>query len=302
MPSAPLVAPESPKGRIRQTGSRLLDSALDYALERLWEFGALTLGSAAVTALGLVVLYFRSGAGSWLWPLFTHALSFWAGVFLLMAILVALSWRKAVMRSREEAALQEAKNLRFASDELGFIDFFANKERAEKQLANVLMPVNNEIAALGATSRKFTRKINPNTPFSRRQQLASQLAATFNEHSEKIERQWKTFAELDDVLAESNVGCVNWLNPNDDQTHSLMLTQQRNASATMLTAIVGTLPSLDSFRDTVARQKGASQSLNTAVARLQFVLDGLIGALRKSEGRWRSLIALIDRKTGAANV
>ena len=250
-----------------------------------------------MTALGLVLLYFKSGAASWLWPLFTHALSFWAGVFLIMAILGALSWRKAVVRRREHATLQEAKNLRFASDELGFIDFFANKERAEQQLANVLMPINKEIAALGVTSTNFAKKINPNTPFTRRQQLASEVATTFNEHSEKIEMQWKTFAELDDILAESNVGCVNWLNPNDE-THSLMLIQQRNASVTMLTAIVGTLPSLDSFRDSVARQKGASQNLNTAVARLQFVLDGLIGALRKSEGRWRSLIALIDRKVG----
>lgn len=274
----------------------MLDSALDYALERLWEFGAFTAGGAAVTALGLVFVYFKSGAASWVWPWLTHALSFWAGVFLLMAILVALSRRKTVMQRREEMAIQEAKNLRFASNELGFIDFFANKERAEKQLASVLVPVNGEIAALGTASTKFAKKINPNTPFTKRQELASNLAPTFNQHSEKIERQWKIFAEIDDVLAESNIGCINWLNPNDE-SHSMMLTQQRKASVTMLTSIVSTLPSLQSFRDIVAKQKGTSKSLNTAVARLFFVLDGLIGALRKSEGRWRSLIALIDRKT-----
>ena len=132
MSSAPPIASEPSQGGIRSAGSRLLDSALDYALERLWEFAAFTLGGAAVTALGFVFVYFKRGAASWFWPWLTHALSFWGGAFLFMAILMALSWRKAIIQRRGERAIQDAKNLHFASDELGFIDFFANKERAEK--------------------------------------------------------------------------------------------------------------------------------------------------------------------------
>ena len=129
---------------------------------------------------------------------------------------------------------------------------------------------------MGKTASKQARKLKPNTPFTRRQEILTSTASIFNEHSEKIEKQWKTFVELDDVLSESNVGCVNWLNP-EDESHRLILTQQRAASASLLATMETTVPSPQGFRNTVEAQKGHSQNLNTAVARLTFVLNGFIG-------------------------
>lgn len=294
--SAPLTETTSSGGKIRRSGTYLFNSALDYALQHLWGLLFIAVVGPIVTAAGALLLYLRSGQASWLWPWLSHLLTFWVGVLLLTGTIMVLAWRKGRKEQRELAAIADAKNLRFASGELGYVDFFANKEKAEAQLAKVLIPINKEITALGKTAAKQTRKLKPTTSFTKRQQILTETARIFNEHSESVEIQWKTFAELDDILAESNVGCVNWLNPDDD-SHRLLLAQQRQASANLLAAESAALPSVQSFRDTVAGQKGHSQDLNTAIARLTFVLDGFIGALRKSQSRWQNLIVLIDRKT-----
>jgi hypothetical protein len=290
IPAPPEETAQS-KGKIMRAGAHLLTSALDYALQHVWGL----LGGAIVAAMGVLILYLRAGRAEWLYPWFIHAATFIAGIFTLALIILILAYGKERKRKRERIALEDAKNLRFVSDKLGFIDFFANKEKAEAQLAKVLIPINKEIQGLGKTARKQVKKLTPNTSFTKRQEIATETASILNEHSERIEKQWKTFADLDDTLAESNVGCVNWLDPADD-SHKIMLVQQRKGSIGLLASMKDTLPSLQSLRNTVAAQEGASQNLNTAVAHLTFVLDGLIGAMRKSQSRWQNLIVLIDRK------
>lgn len=248
-----------------------------------------------MTGAGLLILYIRTRQAAWLYTWLTYGAAFAGGTLALAIAIAILAALRARRQRREALAIEEARNLRFSSDELGYIDFFANKEKAEAQLAKAIIPISKEIEGLGKTTTKQVRKLKPNTTFTRRQEIATETATIFNEHSERIEKRWKIFAELDDILAESNVGCVNWLNP-ADESHKLLLAQQRSASVNFLASLDGALPSMESFRNTVAAQRGASQNLNTAIARLTFVLDGLIGALRKSQSRWQHLITLIDRR------
>ena len=185
---------ETSRGRIWRTGLRLLNSALDYGLQHLWQLLFVTIGVPIVTAVGgALLLYFTSGRASWLWPWVTHLLAFWVGILLITTMIVVLAWRKSRKEKQELALLQDAKNLRFTSTKLGYVDYFANKERAEAQLAKVLFPINKEIAGFGKAAKKNLKGLTPNTPFIKRQQLLTELMGVFNEHSARLEGYWQNF-------------------------------------------------------------------------------------------------------------
>src|SRR5437588_11211695 len=80
---APPPPPQHPtvagKGRLRQIGTRLLDSAIDSALDNFWPIVGGFIWSALVTIAVALILYLRAGKASWLYPVLKYGLAFAAG-------------------------------------------------------------------------------------------------------------------------------------------------------------------------------------------------------------------------------
>lgn len=293
-PSAPLVTTttDTPTRRdVRRIAKHLASSAVEAALQYIW----VVVGGAVLTTVTAVWLAITSGN-----PLVTHLAAYAAGWFSVVLLILFLAWRK----SRRLEALEQAKNLKFVSQEKGFLDHAVNKDKAFKQFTATTLDMANEIAKIGNATSKATARIEIAKRFSGERaakalhRIASQTAAKLSKHSINMEQQLARFDKATDLLVESTVGFYKWFTPNTEQDKQQLINDRAGLN-TLIEATRSSVVSTEGFRDSQNSLKGISQELNTTINRLVSVTDGVIVSLRRSITHWEKLAKLIDEKLNA---
>ena len=143
--SVPVSVPSEPiaTGRIRQLAGRAVDSAIDAALDHVWTVA----GGALVTSAPAVWLFIMSGQAPWSYPLAKYAAAF-VGGWLSLTLLIALL---ASIRARRLRALEQAKTLKFVSQEKGYLDHLVNQKRGFKEYNSTLLAIGHEVVNVGST-------------------------------------------------------------------------------------------------------------------------------------------------------
>lgn len=238
-----------------------------------------------------------SGRVPWIYPLVKYAIGFVGGWVSLTLLILFV----ALIKARHRKTLEQAKNLKFVSQEKGFLDHIVNQKKAFKNFTVILTAMATEIEKVGKTSNKGTARINlakkilGDKAANMILRISSKTASKYNWHSEKMERQLLSLEQTTDLLIESTLGYLNWFIPKTEEDVNRLLNDR--ASLAKLTNITsGCASSIQLFRESQVSLWGTSQDLNTAINRMVNFTDGVLQFMQKAERHWGELIKSIDKK------
>ena len=291
--SAPLAAPttDAPTKRdVLRIAKHLAGSAIETALQYIWVW----IAGGVVT--GALAIWFALTGGN---PLATHALAYAAGWFSVMLLILFLAWRK----SRRLKALEQAKNLEFASQEKGYLDHKVNQARAQKEFNSTINAMGKVITRIGNINTEGTKQIERTkrifgqgeTTDRRVHKIAGKTATKVTREAVKLEQHLTEYERIIDLWIESSTGFLTWYTPTTEQEQQELIIY-RTALTGLLTATQGSVASMEGFLDSQNGIRGISQELNTAVNRLTNVTRGIIEVTLKAQRNWEGLINLIDEK------
>lgn len=286
------VTVEPPKGRIRRAGERLLDSAIDTALEAFWLGTAVTLGGLAMTAAVAFVLYLRSPESSWIYPFMKYALVYAGGMLTILLSLAGF----ALLGVRRRKLREKQNSARFKSADKGYLDHWLHFGESNKRFQSVLAEIGAEMGRIGTCAGSMAEKLPSarNDP-KRAHRIVTKGAAALNRHSAKMEQSIEALRQITDLLLESTLGLAHSANT-ASQGNAEELQGSREGCIGLLAVADTAIASVQEFRGTAIATLGISQDTNSAMNRIIYGLESIIDLLSQAERRWKETLVILDRK------
>jgi len=295
VPTPQPLAPEPPKGRIRQAGSRLLDSAIDTALGGLWLGVAGTAGGVAMTALVTAILYLRAPESAWIYTLIKYALAYTGGMLTLLLMMTGF----ALLGVRRRKLIEKKNSARFKSAEKGYLDHWFHHTESTARFQSVLTEIGAEMARIGTCSAAIGQKLGTagNDP-KRAHGIVTKGAAMLDQHAARMERSIEALESVKDVLLESTMYLASNASPASEGNLE-KLASSRDACVELLQKTEGAINGVLTFRQTAVAALGISQDTNSAMNRVIHGLDRVNELLLQAQEDWKDTLIILDRKLGS---
>jgi len=291
-PAPQPIATEPPKGRIRQAGARLLDSAIDTALQGLWLSVYIAVGGVALTAAVAIILYSRAPESAWIYTLIKYALAYTGGMLTLLLILAGF----ALIGVRRQKLIEKKNSARFKSAEKGYLDHWLHFDESGKQFQSVLAEIGTQMGLMGNCASKIGGKLATagNNP-KRAHRIVTEGAKKLDEYAAKMERSIETLKEVTDLLLESTMA-VTANAPPASQGNKEPLEASREACVELLSKAGDARESIETFKGSAMSVIGMSQDTNSAMNRIIYGLESIIGLLSRAEQKWKEIVVILNRK------
>ncbi len=293
-PSPPQHPTVAGKGRLRQVGARILDSAVDSALDNIWPIVGGFIWSALVTITVALILYFKTGKASWLYPVLKYGLAFAAGWLTLLMFLVALVLLGLRRRRRKEKRKSES----YFSAEKGPIDYRAELKPTIRNFQAVTTDLGREMARGGRSSGRIAKQMTLvafSPVWTRR--IASLGSRSLHKHAEKLERLSRRLDATGTAVLDNSKGNLHWA-PTASQGNRDQLIAVKESLVVADNSLAENIANLENYRDKAVAIKvqGASQDLHGAVNHLVAVVESNIRVLKQMKLGTVEVFDLLDKK------
>jgi hypothetical protein len=288
---APVIA-EPPKGRIQRAGARLLDSAIDTALEAFWFGAAVTLGGLAMTAAVALILYLRSPESSWIYPFLKYALVYTGGMLTILLSLAGF----ALLGVRRRKLREKQNSERFKSADKGYLDHWLHFGESNKRFQSVLAEIGSEMGRIGTCASSIGGKLSKasNDP-KRAHSTVTKGAAALDKHAARMERSIEALRAVADLLLESTMALASNTAP-ASEGNTEKIEAAREGCIGLLQHTETAIGGVRNFRTVATATIGISQDTNSAMNRIIYGLDAIIDLLSQAERKWKETLVILDRK------
>jgi len=261
---------------MRKEFKEFVDAAAPTAYQLFWTTVYVAIGGV-VTTTGIVLLVYLSSPNAvWLRPFFFFAAGFISACISIMALSKLLNFIKL-------RQLQRANNAKFVSQEKGFLDHLANRDEAQQKTTKTLVEISDEIGRIKSTTERATKRTTEaGMDMTKRRKLASDHAVKMNKHAAKLEAYVSKFEEETNLLIESNMGFIRWLEPDTKDNKDVLSIYQQVYSG-LIGSVHSSLESMEAYQQSYIASKGTSQELNTVANRMITVIDRIIVVHKKTE-------------------
>ena len=292
VPTAQPLAPEPPKGRIRQAGSRLLDSAIDTALGGIWLGVAGTAAGVAMTALVTAIVYLRAPESAWIYTLIKYALAYTSGMLTLLLMMTGF----ALLGVRRRKLIEARNSARFKSADKGYLDYWLHLDESGKQFLSILSEIGTYMGRMGSSASRIGDKLATarNDP-KRAHKIVTEGAKRLDEYAAKMERAIERLQEITDLLLESTMA-VAANSPPASEGNKEPLEASREACVELLASAEIARDSVETFKGSAMSVIGISQDTNSAMNRIIYGLESMVGLLSRAEQKWKETVVILNRK------
>ncbi len=260
------------KSKIIQAGTRLVNSAVDSALDNFWPIVGGFIWSAVVT-LRTVLKYGLAYLGGFL----TFAF--------LLVLLALLGVRRRKSKLRKQSRLQE-----HVSTEKGPLDYRAELKPTIKNFQRITRRIGKVLGRVASRAGKiakwiaFLDRISP--ALSRRS--ANKGAAVLNRHTQTMEGLAINLEASTEAFIEVAIGCLKSTPAasTGNKTRLLAVEDSLNVMDSMTVSVIDTL---NTFRGAAIGIHGTStMDLNTSLNLLAAVTDELLRIMKSMQARMAS--------------
>ena len=274
-------------------GTRLLDSAVDSALQNIWSIVYGALGWLLMTVAVASIIYFRAPASQWVYGLLRDVLIYMSG-FLTLALLLVLLVVLGVWRRRRR---EQRRFSKYASTVKGPIDYHAELAPATSNLQKVLTEIGGETVRLSERIGEIVlvteTVVNPKV----RQKAISKSASALNKRLERIEKAAERLIEVTDAVLEVSVGLLQHA-PSASQGNRAPLMQVQSALIVMDDAADQVIKTQEQMRQSAKAAYGqvsmdVHTSLNWIMATNKQVVDVMTSFRQRLAV---DLVPLLNRK------
>ncbi len=276
------------KSKIIQAGTRLVNSAVDSALDNFWPIVGGFIWSAVVTAFVAIILYFRAPQSEWLRTVLKYGLAYLGGFLtfaFLLVLLALLGVRRRKSKLRKQSRLQE-----HVSTEKGPLDYRAELKPTIKNFQRITRRIGKVLGRVASRAGKiakwiaFLDRISP--ALSRRS--ANKGAAVLNRHTQTMEGLAINLEASTEAFIEVAIGCLKSTPAasTGNKTRLLAVEDSLNVMDSMTVSVIDTL---NTFRGAAIGIHGTStMDLNTSLNLLAAVTDELLRIMKSMQARMAS--------------
>jgi|GEM_PF-3941231 len=240
---------------------------------RLIGTSTISAGMAIIFALSWLSLRPAPANSDWLLPYLTLSL----GLFLGSAFTIAIASLIGFMKSWRSL---RSRRLKERAGEKGLFDHWHNRDFAEKELARIMVEMTKPIERITKIHQEIQRNAQATarrgTSGKAAKQIADDGAKKIDKMTTKLEKCQVRFAEISDLLIESDTGMMGHMN--EDQLRSSLASYQ-----SLKTLLETYAASIKVSRDAQLSLRGYSQELTSAIDGLVRFLDDHLGAVTKVE-------------------
>jgi TRAP-type C4-dicarboxylate transport system permease small subunit len=293
---APISPQEAtaPRGKIRQVGTRLLDSAIESALSNVWLIIGGFLWSAAVTIFIAAYLFFRTPESAWVYSLLRYALVFMGGFLTFAFLLVVLALLG--IRRRNQEIKTKLQIQRYVSNEKGHLDYRAELKPAVKEFQSAFRDTGAEIVRMGQQAKRIALWMTffGFSPAITRWAAARRANAMIR-GAQRMERVLLRLEQSASVYVEVVTGNARHAAPASQGNRQALLAA-REALVVVDASLDEVISGLDAVRTSGGAVIGQQQNLNTAVNYITDLMERNIQQLLSIKSASADIFRVLDKK------
>jgi hypothetical protein len=260
----------------------------------MWPIVGGAIGSAAMTALVAIIVFFRAPESQWLYASLKYTLAFMGGFLtfaLLLVLLALLGARRRKLVEKDEAKLQK-----YATEQKGNLDYRAELKPVGKQFQSGLRETGREISRVGKRANRIAlwMTVFASSPALMRWSAARGAKAMIK-GAQKMERNLLRLEERTTVYLDIVTGNAKLALPASQGNREALLAA-RAALMDVDTSLNNVMSDLRDVRSSASAVIGQQQTLDTAVNYLNDMLEGNIRALGEARSGMLIIFRVLDNK------